>query len=79
MTFADLRIGDHFIWPPDRNNFPESVNINIKIAWSDDGGGFAIDLATRKDCVPPATPPKPEDSPGWIPGMTSVIKLNGAV
>jgi hypothetical protein len=77
MTFADLIVGDHFIWPQATGQpHPESININIKIAWSEDGGGFATDLATRLDCVPPGGP-VPDEPPQWIPGPTPVIKLNG--
>ena len=56
MTFAELIVGDHFgSWvvrlnPP----FPNAINVNIKIACGEDGGGFATDLATRKDCIDPA-------------------------
>ena len=77
MTFADLIVGDHFIWPPASGSpFPDAVNVNIKIASGEDGGGFATDLATRTDCVSPIgrSPGKPAE---WIPGVAPVIKLNG--
>jgi hypothetical protein len=77
MTFAELLVGDHFLWPIDGNApLPDSLNVNIKIAWSDDGGGFAIDLATREDCAIPSVS-GPGGVPHWIPGDTRVIKLNG--
>ncbi len=79
MTFADLIVGDHFIWPLTAESpLPDSININIKIAWGEDGGGFATDLATRADCVCPAGPP-PGELALWIPGITLVIKLNGRI
>jgi hypothetical protein len=77
MTFADLIVGDHFIWPLTGGApLPESINVNIKIACGEDGGGFATDLATRVDCVCPAGLP-PGELVEWIPGTTPVIKLNG--
>ncbi len=77
MTFADLDVGDHFIWPPDpRSPLPEGVNVNIKIAAGEQDGGFALDLATRADCVNPEGQVS-GDPPGWIPGTAGVIKLNG--
>jgi hypothetical protein len=79
MTFADLRPGDHFIWPPSDGTRPDSVNVNIKTAAGEDGGGFAIDLATRQDSVSPSVPPDSEDPPCWIPGNAPVIKLNGTL
>jgi hypothetical protein len=77
MTFADLSVGDHFIWPLDpASPSIDTVNVNIKIAAGDDGGGFAIDLATRTDCVSPAGQIAGEPH-GWIPGSATVVKLNG--
>jgi hypothetical protein len=77
MSFGDLVVGDHFIWPPESGSPAwETVNVNIKIASSEDGGGFAIDLATRCDCLNPAGQISGEP-PGWIPATARVIKLNG--
>jgi hypothetical protein len=77
MTFADLMVGDHFIWPLRQHDpSPDSVNVNLKIARSEDGGGFAIDLETRADCVDP-TGEIPDEPKSWILGTTPVIKLNG--
>jgi hypothetical protein len=77
VTFADLKVGDHFIWPPAVVSvIPDSINVNIKIAWGDDGGGFATDLATRLDCVCPLGQ-TPGELAEWIPGATPVIKLSG--
>jgi hypothetical protein len=79
MTFAELRVGDHFIWPmAQREASPNSVNVQVKIARSEDGGGFAIDLTTRLDSVDPATPGQNE-LPNWILGSALVIKLNGTL
>jgi hypothetical protein len=75
MIFAELKVGDHFIWPF-ASGQPDSVNINIKIAWTEDGGGFAIDLATRHDCVG-AIPDK--ETREYIAGNAPVIKLNGTI
>jgi hypothetical protein len=77
MTFAELSVGDHFLWlfevePP----LPESLNVKLKIAWSEDGGGFAIDLETREDCSLPGVS-GPGGAQCWIPGSTPVIKLDG--
>ena len=77
MTFGDLKVGDHFIWPLDRApSMSDSVNVNVKIAAGEDGGGFAVDLATREDCIyqnrSKSGPPEQ-----WIPGDAQVIKLNG--
>jgi hypothetical protein len=52
--------------------------VNIKIAWTEDGGGFAIDMATRKDCVNP-TGSTPDEPIGWISGNALVMKLNGVL
>jgi hypothetical protein len=77
MTFAGLDVGDHFLWPlDDKTPLPDSLNVNIKIARSDDGGGFAIDLATREDCCIPGVV-GPGGLQCWIPGSAPVIKLNG--
>ena len=77
MTFADLMVGDHYIWPLQRGSLcPDSLNVNIKIASSDNGGGFAIDLATRQDCIDPAGSVAGELGE-WIRGEAQVIKLNG--
>ena len=73
MTFADLKVGDHFIWPLVPG---DSVNVNVKIASGEDGGGFAVDLATRQDCVHPGRS-KSDPLTQWIPGDAPVIKLNG--
>jgi hypothetical protein len=79
MVFADLKVGDHFVWPiPMDLHPPDSLNVNIKIAWAEDGGGFAIDMATRKDCVNP-TGSGPNEPISWIPGNALVIKLNGVL
>ena len=79
MTFADLRLGDHFIWPLDlQGGTPENVNVNIKIAWAEDGGGFAVDMATRKDCVYQKAS-RTGVHKQWIPGDAQVIKLNGSM
>jgi hypothetical protein len=74
MRFSDLKVGDHFIWPI-AGDTPDSLNINVKIAWSDDGDGFAIDLATRQDVTEPGQPPT--QPTGCIRGSAIVIKLNG--
>ncbi len=79
MVFADLKVGDHFVWPVPMNLYPpDSLNVNIKIAWAEDGGGFAIDMATREDSINPAgsTPGEPI---GWISGNAQVIRLNGVL
>jgi hypothetical protein len=79
MTFANLIVGDHFIWPLDRVvSVPDSVNVNIKIASGEGGGGFAVDLATREDCIYQDRS-KPGPLEQWIPGDAPVIKLNGAM
>ena len=44
---------------------------------SEDGGGFAIDLAMREDIAPPAS--SETEAPFWISGDTRVLKLNGAL
>jgi hypothetical protein len=78
MKFSELEVGDHFLWPVDGLAGQDSVNVIIKIARSDDGGGFATDLSTRKDCKNPFAAPSPSDPcEFWIPGNTPVIKLNG--
>jgi hypothetical protein len=74
MTFSELRIGDHFIWPI-AGEVPDTLNINVKIAWSHGGGGFAIDLATRHDITEPGK--EPAETPGWIDRNARVVKLNG--
>jgi hypothetical protein len=79
MTFSELRVGDHFIWPMAQGEVsPDSVNVQVKIAWSEEGGGFAIVLATRLDSVDPATLGEAE-MPSWILGSALVIKLNGTL
>jgi len=79
MVFADLKVGDHFVWPiPMDQSPPDSLNVNIKIAGSEDGGGFAIDMATRKDCINPAGS-APNEPVGWISGNVLVIRLNGVL
>ena len=79
MTFSELKVGDHFIWPVGgENQRPNSVNVNIKIATADDGCGFAVDLATRQDCVSPSGP-VPCELPQLIAGNEPVIKLNGTL
>jgi hypothetical protein len=77
MTFAELIVGDHFIWPSSPGlPFPDSINVIIKIASGEDGGGFAIDLVTRLDWDCPTGHP-PGEPAHWILGATPVIKLNG--
>jgi hypothetical protein len=78
MVFADLKVGDHFVWPIPVDHPSDSLNVNIKIAWTEDGGGFAIDMATRKDCVN-STGSAPDEPIGWISGNALVIKLNGVL
>jgi hypothetical protein len=79
MTFADLNVGDHFIWPLDQAaSLPHSVNVNIKIAGGNDGGGFAVDMATREDCIYQDRS-KLGPLEQWIPGDAPVIKLNGTL
>jgi hypothetical protein len=79
MTFADLKVGDHFIWPiPVGVHSLDCVNVNVKIACSEDGGGFAIDMATREDCTDPAGT-APGEPVGWISGDTLVIRLKGVL
>jgi hypothetical protein len=77
MTFSDLQVGDFFLWPSADLPGRDSVNVNVKIARSEDGGGFAIDLATREDVAPPEVPVG--EVPFWIPGSTRVLKLNGVL
>jgi hypothetical protein len=79
MVFADLKVGDHFIWLiPMELHSPDSLSVNIKIASSEDGGGFAIDMATRKDCIDP-NGSAPGEPPGWISDNAPIIKLNGVL
>src|SRR4051812_33822030 len=79
IKFSELKVGDHFLWPVDGLASQDSVNVNIKIAWSEDGGGFATDLLTRKDCESPfGTPLSSDPCQYWIHGDTSVLKLNGS-
>jgi len=77
MTFASLKVGDFFLWPTDDLLSRDSVNVNIKIAQSDDGGGFAIDLATREDVV--LADVTDSAIPCWIPGGVRVLKINGTL
>ena len=78
MVFSELEVGDHFLWPIPGLLNTDSVNVNIKIARSEDGGGFATDLATRADCKNPFAGPSTTDPcEFWIPADTPVIKLNG--
>jgi hypothetical protein len=77
MTFADLQVGDFFLWSSADLLGRDSVNVNVKIARSEDGGGFAIDLATREDGAPPRA--SAGEVPSWIPGGTRVLKLNGTL
>jgi hypothetical protein len=77
MIFADLKVGDHFIWSLDpAASMPDSANVNIKIASGEDGGGFAVDLATRQDCIY-QDQSKSGPLEQWIPADAPVIKLNG--
>jgi hypothetical protein len=77
MTFAELEVGDHFIWPWDQKvPLPASADVHIKIARGDDGGGFAVNLATRQDSTSPLLP-EPGDPSCWIQGTVHVLKLNG--
>jgi hypothetical protein len=72
VTFADLKVGDFFLWHDSALLDRDTVNINIKIAWSHDGSGFAYDLFTRQDAG--------DKQEGFnIPGDTRVIKLNGVL
>jgi len=84
MRFADLKLGDHFIWAKENLPSEDSVTVYVKSAWSEEGGGFAIDLFTHTDCMSPFPHPPyragsdREELKEWIPGDTPVIKLNGA-
>lgn len=81
MRFADLELGDHFIWATPDLLRVDTVTVNVKIAWSEDSGGCAVELATHQECVSPF--PRPAYRPGpdpqelkeWIPADTPVIKL----
>jgi hypothetical protein len=82
MRFADLKLGDHFIWAKENLSNEDSVTVCVKTAWSEEGGGFAVDLVTHIDCVSPfphspyRAGSDPEELKEWIPGDTPVIKLN---
>jgi hypothetical protein len=79
MVFGDLRVGDHFVWAfPGQQPIPDSINVNVKIAWSEDGGGFAIDLYTRQDTLEQAGSGA-NDPKEWISKDARVIKLNGTL
>ena len=79
MTFADLKVGDHFIWPIAADGPPDAMNINVKIAQTEDGGGFAIDLATRQDCLSPSGQTPGNELREYIAANEPVIKLNGTL
>ncbi len=80
MKFADLRVGDHFIWHADlTSGGPDSINVNLKIAWAEDGSGFAVDLLTREDCISPYGTSEVAQLKECIPGDAPVIKLNGGL
>ena len=82
MRFADLKVGDHFIWARENLLSEDCVTVNVKIAMSDEGGGFAVDLSTHSECVSPFPHPPyrfgsdPEELQEWIPADAPVIKLN---